>query len=64
MDDAVGMQILNPWKQLLKVLHCLFLVQSSLLHNAVEQFSALSVLHDEVDAILSLDDLGWTGGTS
>lgn len=64
MEDAVGMQILNPREQLLKILDCLFLVQSSLLHDMVKQFSALRVLHDEVDAVLSLDDLGRMGGTS
>lgn len=57
MHDAVAMDVLHSCQQLLHEAHSLLLVQSPLLDDVFEELSALRVLHDQVDAVLGLNDL-------
>jgi hypothetical protein len=60
---SVFVDVFHPRQDLLHEGDCLGLGKSLALDDMVEQFSALRVLHDEVDVCLCFDDLYLGGGT-
>ena len=54
VHDIMGVAVVDGRKQLLHVESCLCLGQRLFVDDAVEEFSALGILHDEVDVGLGL----------
>lgn len=57
MAYAKLVDVVDAGDELLEVLASLLLLQLLILHDEVEQLTALYELHDQVEILLSLDDL-------
>lgn len=57
MNNVEFGHVLNTREQLLKEAASLFLLDALMLHDVVEELATRGVLHDEVELLLSFDDL-------
>ena len=55
MDDAKGMEVLQGFEDVQEDEGCLCLCENSVFFHEAPEVAFLSILHDEVDALIVLD---------